>query len=266
MEPPKTIEVMNLERQATMRDFCRRNNSVDESLNTRGLENIIVNEKFKILFCYIPKIACTQWKTVMVRAQLNQSEPAYWIHNERNFKFLSSYPQDKAERMLRTYFKFVFVREPFERFLSAYIDKFYNNDPAFYSLWGPDIVSRYRQGMKPEETNITFDEFANYVVKVKDGGKFCNEHWQAYDKLCHPCGVNYDFIGRFENLEEEARYVLEISGLNETVSFPRVKNSSTASKIPFFYSQLPKQRLNSILRIFRGDSEMFGYDFPIFLK
>ena len=115
MEPPKTIEVMNLERQATMRDFCRRNNRVDESLNTRGLENIIVNEKFKILFCYIPKIACTQWKTVMVRAQLNRSEPAYWIHDERNFKFLSSYPQDKAERMLRTYFKFVFVREPFER-------------------------------------------------------------------------------------------------------------------------------------------------------
>ena len=119
--------------------------------------------------------------------------------------------------------------------------------------------------MKPEETNITFDEFANYVVKVKDGGKFCNEHWQPYDKLCHPCGVNYDFIGRFENLEE-ARYVLEIYGLNETVSFPRVKNSRTASKITFFYSQLPKQRLNSILRIFRGDSEMFGYDLPIFLK
>lgn len=234
MELPESIKVMNLERQATMRDFCKRNNRVNESLNTRGLENIIVNEKFQILFCYIPKIACTQWKTVMVHAQLNQSEPAYWIHKESNFKFLASYPQDKAESMLRTYFKFLFVREPFERLLSAYTDKFYNNDPAFYSLWGPDIVSRYRQGMKPEETNITFDEFANYVVKVKDGGKFCNEHWQAYDKLCHPCGVNYDFIGRFENLEEEARYVLEISGLNETVSFPKVKNSTTSLEILFF--------------------------------
>jgi len=73
-------------------------------------------------------------------------------------------------------------------------------------------------------------------VNVKDGqGKFCNEHCgQTCDKLCHPCGFYYDFIGRFGNLEKETRYVLEISGLNENVSFPQVKNSSTSSEIPFF--------------------------------
>ena len=78
---------------------------------------------------------------------------------------------------------------------------------------------------------------------------FYNEHWETYDKLCHPCGIHYDFIGRFENLETEARYVLEISRLIKNVSFPNVKLSDTSSKIPFFYSQLPKETLNNIMRI-----------------
>ena len=256
----KSAELMNLERKATVRDFCKRTNRLNESVNTPGLNNILANEKFKILFCYIPKVACTQWKTVMM--QLNQSEPKYLIHDKRNFNFLSHYPREKAEEMLKTFFKFVFVREPFERLLSAYIDKFYNNDPGFYSLWGPHIVSRYKKGMTPEETKITFDEFVSFVVRLNDRGMHCNEHWQTYDKLCKPCGINYDFIGQFENLEREARHVLEFSGLNKSVLFPEIKPSITWAKIPSFYSQLSKETLNIIVRIFRGDSEMFGYDLP----
>ena len=230
-------------------------------MNTGELKNIIVNEKFKILFCYIPKIACTQWKTVL--AQLDPSESDLWIHNAAKFKFLADYPRHEAEKMLGSFLKFLFVREPFERLLSAYIDKFYNYDPAFYSLWGPDIIPvRYKWSMKPEETNITFNEFVNYVVRIQEGGQFCNEHWQTYDKLCHPCGINYDFIGRFENLEKEAHHVLDISSLKDNVSFPQVRPSNTASKIPFFYSQLPTQLLNRLIRIFRVDSEMFQYDLP----
>lgn len=261
----KSIDVMNLERQATLKDFCKRNNRVNEYVNSRRLKNVIVNEKFKILFCYIPKIACTQWKTTLAQLR-NRSEPKHWIHDDRNFELFTDYPPYKAQKMLRTYYKFLFVREPFERLLSAYIDKFYNSNPDFYAVWGHDIVSRYKKGMTPEETKITFDEFVNYVVKVQDSGMFCNEHWQTYDKLCQPCGINYDFVGRFENLEEEARHVLEISGLNKNVSFPQVKTSNTASKISSFYSQLSKQQLNSILRIFRDDSEMFGYDLPESIK
>ena len=187
------MEIMNLERQVTVRDFCRRNNRTNESLNTSKL-HIIVNEKYKILFCYIPKIACTQWKAIMT--SLNQAKPEYhWIHDTRNFQFLSEYPADEATRMLKTYFKFLFVREPFERLLSAYLNKFYSGDPVFHDGFGKQIIKLYRPGGKPEDKNITFDEFLNYVLHIGNG--YWNEHWQTYDKLCHPCWVHYDFIGRF---------------------------------------------------------------------
>lgn len=98
-----SIQAMNLERQATIRDFCKRKNRIDESVNIKKLDNIIVDEKLKILFCYIPKIACTLWKTVLV--QLNRPEPKYYVHNAKNFKFLDDYPKDEVDRMLKTYFK-----------------------------------------------------------------------------------------------------------------------------------------------------------------
>lgn len=249
---------MNLERQAAIRDFCKRNNRTNETVNIKNLDNIIVNEKFKILFCYIPKIACTQWKTVM--ASLDDTETKRSIHDARNFKFLDDYPEDEVQRMLKTYFKFVFVREPFERLLSAYLDKFHSGDPAFHNNFGRKIIRRYRPRGNPEEKNVTFDEFLNYVINIGNG--YWNEHWQTYDKLCHPCGIQYDFIGRFENLEEESNFVLSGIKRNSNVSFPHVKPSSTPSKLSFYYSQIPKERLDRVLQIFSGDSEMFGYDLP----
>ena len=85
------------------------------------------------------------------------------------------------------------------------------------------------------------------------------------DKLkIRMCGIDYDFIGGFENLEKEVRHVFEISGLKQAnISLPEIKPSKTSSKIPFFYSQLSKQLLNRLIRIFRGDSEMFEYDIPV---
>ena len=251
---------MNLERQVTIREFCKRNNRTNETIDTKKLDNIIVDEKFKLLFCYIPKVSCSQWKSVM--ASLNGTPSNYWIHNPRNFKFLDAYPKDETEKMLKSYFKFVFVREPFERLLSAYLDKFYSGDRAFHKNYALTILSKYRPGVEPVDKNITFDEFLNYVINI--GDEYWNEHWQTYDKLCHPCAVQYDFVGKFENIEEEARHVLEISGISSklNVSFPEVRPSTTSSKIPFFYTQIPEERIYRVLQIFGEDSEMFGYDLP----
>ena len=254
----ESIQALNLERQATVRDFCRRKNRNDEAVNIKKLSNIIVAEKLKILFCYIPKVSCTQWKTVI--ASLDGAKTKTWIHNPKNFKFLHVYPRNDVDRMLKTYFKFVFVREPLERLLSAYLDKFHSGDSAFHSAYGRGIIRRYRPGGNPEHKNVTFDEFLNFVINI--GNSYWNEHWQTYDKLCHPCAIQYDFIGRFENLEEEASFVLSGIKRKSNISFPHVRPSSTPSKLSLYYSQISRERLDRLLQIFSGDSEMFGYDLP----
>ena len=113
---------------------------------------------------------------------------------------------------------------------------------------------------------ITFQQFVNFVVRLHETDEFCNEHWQTFDKLCHPCGIDYDFIGGFENLEKEVRHVFEIPSLKQTnISLPEIKPSKTSSKIPFFlFTAVQAATKNRLIRIFRGDSEMFEYDIPIF--
>ncbi|XP_078353576.1 carbohydrate sulfotransferase 11-like isoform X2 [Oculina patagonica] len=272
------LESMNLKRQAAFRDFCKKNNRIDEPVNTKSLNHILVDEKLKILFCFIPKISCTQWKSFMVKLRLtenewtrfskilNNSKTIAQIHEAKNFKFLHSYPTEEAKRVLKSYFKIVFVREPFERLLSAYLSKFVVErltNSYFHATHGRKIIERYRPGGNPEDRNVTFDEFIHHVV---DGN--WDDHWAGYDNLCHPCGIHYDFIGKFENLEEEARQLLEISGISrkKNVSFPEVKPSSTSSKIPFYYSQISKERLYRIVQLYGGDSEMFQYDLPKYLQ
>ena len=253
-----SIQALNLERLATIRDYCERENRIYEPVNIKRLDNIMVDEKLKILFCYIPKVSCSQWKTVLM--QLNPPEHKSHLHDPKNFKFLHVYPRDEVERMIRTYFKFVFVREPFERLLSAYLDKFHSGNSAFHNRYGRDIIKRFRPGGNPDHKNVTFDEFLNFVIDTGNG--HWNEHWRTYDKLCYPCGIQYDFIGRFENLQEEADFLLNGIRRSSSVSFPNVQPSSTSSKLPFYYSQIPRERLDRVLQIFSGDSEMFGYDIP----
>ena len=203
-----------------------------------------------------------QWKPIMETLSHGNREQ---IHYHRNLRFLHQYRRDKAEIMLKSYFKFVFVRQPFDRFLSAYVSKFVKWNPFFYNLAGREIIKRYRPGTHSNDKNVTFDEFVQYAI---DTVPRWNEHWQTYDTLCHPCAIHYDFIGKFENLEEEARHFLEISGISEklNLSFPQVKPSSTSSLVPFYYSQIPKERLFRIVQLLASDSEMFQYDLPKFLR
>ena len=137
--------------------------------------------------------------------QLNPSESDVWVHDPSNFKFLADYPQNESEQMLKSNFKFLFVPELFERMLSAYIDKFFNYDPAFYFLWGPDIahIHEWWAILSSAESIKRFKESVNFVVRLHETDEFRNEHWQTFDKLCHPRGIDlYDFIGGFKNLQK----------------------------------------------------------------
>ena len=42
---------------------------------------------------------------------------------EQGYRYLSEWPPEEQIKMLKTYYKFMFARHPFERLLSAYRDK-----------------------------------------------------------------------------------------------------------------------------------------------
>ena len=112
------------------------------------------------------------------------------------------------------------------------------------------------EDFEPEGKNfVRFQEFIQYF----SDNKTRNAHWQQYEKLCHTCVINYDFIGHLETLEEDASFLLKMAGVN--VTFPPIHNSTGPSEVLQHYSQVPTDYNSRIEEQYRSGFEMFYYEY-----
>ena len=234
----------------------------------KDFSSLLVDEERKIIYCSIPKVACSQWKTVLSElgglCRSGDCLSRTFIHDRRHFKTLNEYPYRAAMKMVDEFFSFLFVREPFERLLSAYKDKFFPGKKIFHRNIGTRIIKMFRPRAsaraRKRGDDVTFAEFTDFLVHVSRGQG--DEHWRSYYNLCHPCLINYDFVGHFEDLKEEGPYVLKRAGVKSFVAFPPYIASNTTSELLAFYSQIPRDNIAGLADVYRSDFEGFGYDFP----
>ena len=128
-------------------------------------------------------------------------------HNDipKYFKF-----QTPKHISLEKYFKrenymvFSFVRHPFDRLVSAYLDKIISSESKYHER------AKIRQ--KYHIKQITFQHFLNHVVgQFKKFKKFkhiksIDEHWRPFYLRCPYCFLDYDhFIGKMEIFSRDVR-------------------------------------------------------------
>jgi len=116
---------------------------------------------------------------------------------------------------------------------------------------------------------VTFAEFVQYVVDTWSAGKLLDQHWRPQHEICHPCKLNYDFIGRFENLKNDAQLVLAnltvSSEIAWNVTFPFLQ--SFRSRVPLvqqrssIYASIPLDNVKKLIRVYQLDYKLFGYDY-----
>lgn len=235
---------------------------------------MIVNDKYRFLYCQVPKVATSNWKRVFMVLNGNATSP--WqvnsadIHNKsrKYFRYLHEYTPSEITEKLKTYYKFLFVRHPFERLASAYRNKFVENYNLtfFPSIYGKYIIKKFRKqdNFQDMRKTISFLEFTRYVLEESD--ELMNNHWRLYDDLCRPCLVYYDFIGYFEELERDSNDILRILDVSKKVSFP--ENISSGYEVPTsvlaqkYFSELPSNLKDKLYRKYQRDFEMFGYVMP----
>ena len=217
-----------------------------------------MDDEHKIIFCTIPKVASTTWKRVL--ADLRGLKQGVYVHRPGLWRRLSEYKEKEKSLRLKTYFKFVFVREPLHRLLSAFKDKFIGKNRHFSKNIRKVIVKAFRRkDFDPNgENNVTFSEFVQFYshdVSTR------NPHWRQYEDLCHPCFINYDFIGHLETLREDAPLVLKMAGIEDRVKFPPIHNSTSSSEIISYYSTVPPEYITRLAEQYRNDFGLFGYEY-----
>ena len=243
-----------------------------DMLRRSVLRHIIVNDEHKILYCYIPKVACSNMKRIFLVMQglfsSIEKVDRDIMHKVTNSLDNKKYSMQQREYMLKNYFKFLIVRDPFERLVSAYRNKLQKKaNTYFHRILAKKIVKKYRFNYdKKVETgdDVTFLEYSRYLIDTEPWR--VNEHWMTYERLCRPCEVNYDFIGSIETIDRDVSHVMKQVQANETKYYmirmkgqPLVKTKySTAA----FLKELPRSYFEQLLAIFKRDHELFGFKVP----
>ncbi|XP_072041874.1 uncharacterized protein [Amphiura filiformis] len=105
-----------LKRHATLDRACQKyklNRNFSSSINLYRTRHVIVDDKYKILFHYVPKVACMTWKTIFTKLARSYHTGS---DDDVTFRTLSDYTEAEMDEKLRDYKKVLFVREPLRDF------------------------------------------------------------------------------------------------------------------------------------------------------
>ena len=152
----------------------------------------------------------------------------------------------------------MFVRGPLHRMVSAYKHRFLLTPGETRDVC-KEIVKEFRpESYDPDGKNVvSFPEFIQYF----SDNKTRDQHWRQYEKICHPCVIDYDFIGHYETLKEDAPLLLKMAGIKESAKFPPIHKSTSTAQVVNYYSKVPVDVIKRIRELYRNDFEMFGYEY-----
>lgn len=234
--------------------FKLRSRSPKESRG--GAEAILLGQQ-KAIYLPIPKVACSSikkaiadWQEITVTTAAESNVPL--IH-EAPFEYVDARQGTK----FKNYWKFCFVRNPWDRLVSCYKEKI-KKDPSFFGKTGSFIngvhiglvqYNCFRAGMP-------FEEFVDAVASIPDAeadGHFRSQVQFLSDQRGN---VLADFVGRFENLSSDFAYVrrrLKANGLQ----LPHLNRTNQKTYRSYYTDSLCAK----VLERYEDDISTFGYEF-----
>lgn len=286
------------ERRSVLRHFCANSSlafptkerSFDDIPNYE-LNHLIVDDRHGVIYCYVPKVACTNWKRVMIvlsESLLDRGAPyrdpldipRERVHNSSAHltfnKFWRRYGRFSRHLMkikLKKYTKFLFVRDPFVRLISAFRSKFELENEEFYRKFAAPMLRLYANRTSlPASVSEAFSAglkvtFANFIQYLLDPhteklAPF-NEHWRQVYRLCHPCQIDYDFVGKLETLDADAAQLLRLLKVDAQVHFPpSYRNRTASSWEEDWFAEIPLAWRWQLYKLYEADFVLFGYPKP----
>lgn len=199
---------------------------------------------------YIPSIGrynitlCHAHKFVWFRVAKVATRTILDVYKQANINLDAEHPHSchYPVNLYKEYFKFAFVRNPWDRLVSCWLDKVVAHNLFEFST----------------DTLLKMQKFENFIDFVAHQNiDTCNEHIRLQSQLIDL--NNIDYIGRFENFEEHLAEVMQCIGIGPDSMTIGHKN---ASKNRLNYAQYYDDKLKQkVAEIYRKDINIFLYQY-----
>ena len=205
-------------------------------------QGLHISRRHRAIYVQNPKAACSTIKLALQRAEGGDPgyEPETNVHDKARSPLAS--PSDLSaeefQGLLRDGVVFSFVRNPFDRLLSAYANK----------IVRPQKRGRFREqaGFAPD-TCPSFERFVD-ALATQEPAHF-NPHWRPQTINLLLDDLTYQRIGRVETFDDDWARLSAETGLPQAYE----RRGRKEEKPPLEDAYTPR------LTIFHRDFEAFGY-------
>ena len=239
---------------ASLVDAHRRNDPTQAFYYSR------VSAERRYLWVSLPKVASVT--TAVCLRQLDgipHTDGAVW--DDEEVPKLQDFATPEIVEMLtsRDWFRFCFVRNPYDRLFSAYKDKIARTDQEpWYRTVQDEIRQAYGYPMSNGNgiATIAFRDFVRYVTS---GARRGDGHWCVQSIRLMADMIRYDFIGRFETLADDFRTVLTRLEAPDSVLAQASVVRGNTPKVALA-AAYDRELASTVYEWYRSDFEAFGYD------
>ncbi len=215
----------------------------------------ILMRTYRSIYVPIPKVGCTSLKTAFLdNLQVNLGQN----HDPHRTEY--PVPLDNVfsrNFVYKRFFKFGFVRNPWARIVSCYVDKILDYSQDGYTRFSirpgvADCLASYGEFYN----EMSFDSFVDAIFSIDDAR--AEDHFRSQYTFFDQChrGFPVDFIGRLENFSYDWEIIRQKMG-NPDIKIPVLHNTGVKNYREFYNfrtQELIRQR-------YRDDIEQFNYTF-----
>ena len=252
---------------------------------------MISQPKYNTLFIGLSKVGSTSIRSVCgklgVFRKANQYVPDYISHKHLQHLNAQEYKRMLGEEDFENRFKFAIVKNPWALLVSNYLAECRKPssypegigayDPERFHRWvaggypnGPFDKAYFDNLLCPRHDNPASRIYKGYEANQVDGAR-CLHHRYTYDsQLSWITGKDgklaVDFIGRFENINEDFRTIL--NKINDIHPLPKEKDgnwdlpwTNSASRGHHYSWYYNDETVERVRKHYRTDIEEFGYEF-----
>lgn len=225
--------------------------------------NINISLKHQYVYIEVPKAACTTIKSTLSKFELGalatqwdaQGAPGRRVHRgifESPFIKPYQIDHDMLQHILTgpDFFKFTFVRSPYSRTLSCYLDKVVKKAP---------IDEHIRQSITKNSAGTSEVSYLDFLKAISSMSTYdMNSHYRPQYQQTFGDTIKFDFIGKQENFAQDFKRLREMIGCPETCYSIANRHKTNASlSTSDYYSEEAAQLTE---KIYQQDFRHFNYN------